>query len=153
MCSYCLLDHNLSVDNTDISHKIKFCIMATNANAEFNKQNTDTDDIPQGGDTIDNTYASRLDQKQVAVLKDEAPVEQPNDARNPDSDEALGKCIYILTRPLLTSVLDQDEAEAIDKGNIVKGGRTRGATKPAGTYRDPEGEADLPANDGTSAMR
>jgi len=111
--------------------------MATNANAEFNKQNTDTDDIPQGGDTVDNSYASRPGQKQVPVVKDETPVEQPNDARNPDSDEAL----------------EQDEAEAIDKGNIIKGGRTRGATKPAGTYREPEGEADLPADAGTSAVR
>ncbi|KEF55892.1 uncharacterized protein A1O9_07472 [Exophiala aquamarina CBS 119918] len=127
--------------------------MATNANTEFNKQYTDTDDIPQGGDTVDNSYTSRPDQKQVPVLKDETPVEQPNDARNPDSDEALGKHIYILSRRLLTSILAQDEAEAIDKVNIVKGGRTRGATKPAGTYRDPEGEADLPANDGTSAVR
>jgi hypothetical protein len=67
--------------------------MATNADAEFNKQNTDTDDIPQGGDTVDNSYASRPDQKQVPVVKDESPVEQPNDARDPDSNEALGKHI------------------------------------------------------------
>jgi hypothetical protein len=71
--------------------------MATNANAEFNKQDTTTDDIPQGGDTVDNSYASRPDQKQVPVLKDETPVEQPNDAWNPDSDEALGKHIIMLS--------------------------------------------------------
>ncbi|KAK5051041.1 hypothetical protein LTR84_003600 [Exophiala bonariae] len=111
--------------------------MATNADAEFSKQNTTTDDIPQGGDTVDNSYASRPGQKQIPVLKDETPVEQPNDTRNPDSDQAL----------------EQDEADAIDKGNILKGGRTRGATKPEGTYQDPEGEDDLPADDGTSAVR
>jgi hypothetical protein len=128
--------------------------MATNADAEFNMQNTTTDDIPQGGDTVNNSYASRPDQKQVPVVKDETPVEQPNDARDPDSNEALGKHISILTRPLLTFlILEQDEAEAIEKGNILKGGRTRGATKPAGTYQDPEGEEDLPAEDGTSAVR
>ncbi|KAK5210106.1 hypothetical protein LTR67_001047 [Exophiala xenobiotica] len=109
--------------------------MSTNADAAFDKQNTDTDDIPQGGDTVDNSYATN--DKVVPVVKDEVPVEQPNDARNPDSNQAL----------------EQDEKEAIDKSNILKGGRTRGATKPEGTYQDPEGEGDLPADDGTSAVR
>ncbi len=62
----------------------------SNANDEYNKQDTTTDDIPQGGDTIDNSYASRTGQTSVPVLKDETPVEQPNDARDPDSDRALG---------------------------------------------------------------
>jgi hypothetical protein len=48
---------------------------------------------------------------------------------------------------------EQDEKEAIDTSNILKGGKTRGATKAAGTYADPEGEDDLPANDGTSSVR
>lgn len=65
--------------------------MSTNANAEFDKQNTDTDDIPQGGDTVDNSYVTS--DSAVPVVKDEVPVEQPNDARNPDSDEALGTSI------------------------------------------------------------
>ncbi|KAJ9616181.1 uncharacterized protein PV06_11461 [Exophiala oligosperma] len=111
--------------------------MATNANQEFSKQDTTTDDIPQGGDTVDNSYASRPGQISIPVLRDETPVEQPNDAHNPDSDQALR----------------QDEAEAIDKHKILKGGRTRNATKPKGTYQDPEGEADLPENDETSAVR
>nr|KAK5449239.1 hypothetical protein LTR18_002328 [Exophiala xenobiotica] len=114
--------------------------MSTDANAEFNRQDTTTDDIPQGGDTVDNSYANHSDQNQVPVIKDETPVEQPNDARNPDSDEAL-------VTP------EQDEAQAIDKSNILKAGRTRGATKPADTYQEPEGEDDLPADDGTSATR
>jgi len=65
-------------------------IMSTNAASEFKDQNTETDDIVQGGDTVDNSYASG-DKEPVAVLKDEEPVEQPNDKLNPDSDEALGK--------------------------------------------------------------
>jgi hypothetical protein len=63
--------------------------MATNATAEFDKQNTTTDDIPQGGDTVDNSYSTS--DKVVPVIDDEVPVEQPNDQRNPDSDEALGR--------------------------------------------------------------
>jgi hypothetical protein len=64
--------------------------MSTNANSEFNNQNIETDDVVQGGDTVDNSYASGGNEP-VAVMKDEEPVEQPNDRRNPDSDEALGK--------------------------------------------------------------
>ena len=64
--------------------------MSTNANAEFDKQNTETDDVVQGGDTVDNSYASGGNEP-VPVMKDEEPVEQPNDRRNPDSDEALRK--------------------------------------------------------------
>jgi len=114
--------------------------MATNANAEFSNQNTDTDDMPQGGDTVDNSYATSRNEP-VPVLKDETGVEQPNDARNPDSDEAL----------------EQDEAEAIDKSNILKGDRTRHA-KPIGIYQEPSDEAGLPksvlsGSDGHSSTR
>lgn len=63
-------------------------IMSTNADAAFDKQNSETDDIPQGGDTVDNSYATN--DTVVPVVKDEVAVEQPNDGRNPDSDEALG---------------------------------------------------------------
>jgi hypothetical protein len=63
----------------------------SNAHGEYDKQDTTTtDDRPQGGDTVDDTYASRPDQKHIPVIKDETPVEQPNDALNPDSDEGLG---------------------------------------------------------------
>jgi aspartate-semialdehyde dehydrogenase len=65
--------------------------MSTNANSEFNKQDTETDDVVQGGDTIDNSYATGRNEP-VPVVKDEVPVEQPNDKRNPDSDAALGEC-------------------------------------------------------------
>ena len=64
--------------------------MSTNADSEFNQQNTETADVVQGGDTVDNSYASGGNEP-VPVLKDEVPVEQPNETHNPDSDEALGK--------------------------------------------------------------
>jgi hypothetical protein len=64
---------------------------ASNANDEFDKEDTTTDDIPQGGDTVDNSYASKRgeDGGVVPVLKDETPVEQPGG--DPDSDEMLRK--------------------------------------------------------------
>jgi hypothetical protein len=64
--------------------------MSTNANSEYDKADTTTDDIPQGGDTVDNSYATKGSEP-VPVLKDETPVEQPNDEIDPDSDKALGK--------------------------------------------------------------
>jgi hypothetical protein len=48
-----------------------------NANAEYNKQNTKTDEG-------NNSYTSSSNEPEV-------PVEQPNDKRNPDSDETLGE--------------------------------------------------------------
>ncbi|PQE04388.1 histone chaperone CHZ domain-containing protein [Rutstroemia sp. NJR-2017a BVV2] len=109
--------------------------MATNALNEYDKADTTTDDIPQGGDTVDNSYATSKNEA-VPVLTDETPVEQPNDTRDPDSDKAL----------------EQDEAEAIDESNIIKG-RTRHA-KPTGTYREPGDEEGLPGpDDGTSSTR
>jgi hypothetical protein len=48
--------------------------------------------------------------------------------------------------------IEQDEAEAIDESNIIKG-RTRHA-KPTGTYREPGDEEGLPGpDDGTSSTR
>jgi hypothetical protein len=62
----------------------------SNARAKFDKQDSIiTDDLPQGSDTVDDRYTSRADEE-VPVLKDEDPVEQPNDAEDPDSDETLG---------------------------------------------------------------
>jgi len=77
----------------------------TTANKEYKAGNVETDDIPQGGDTIDNSYATDTNEA-VPVLKDEQPVEQPNDQRNPDSDEALGetsphRCSLLLSSPFL----------------------------------------------------
>ncbi|KAH8808660.1 hypothetical protein F5884DRAFT_378690 [Xylogone sp. PMI_703] len=113
--------------------------MSTNANREYDKFDTETDDIPQGGDTVDNSYAAADTGKgPIPVLRDEEPVEQPNDRRNPDSDKAL----------------EEDERDAIDKGNILRGGRTRGAKPTAGGYNEPGDEEGLPGpNDGTSSTR
>jgi len=110
--------------------------MSTNAGDEYDKADTVTDDIPQGGDTVDNSYAEN--HGSIPVVKDEMPVEQPNDARNPDSDAAL----------------EQDEDEAINKNNILKGGRTRGVKPTGGIYREPGDEEGLPGpEDGTSSTR
>ena len=143
--------------------------MSTNANSEFSNQNTETDDVVQGGDTVDNSYASRGNEP-VPVMKDEQPVEQPNDRRNPDSDEALGKCYVWIHQPfpsllstqtyqekssLLIVIwsIEQDEREAIEKSNILKGDRTRHA-KPTSTYQEPSDEQGLPKAvlDGTNGM-
>jgi hypothetical protein len=49
---------------------------------------------------------------------------------------------------------EQDEAEAIDKSNILGGGRTRGAKQPSGTYQEPGDEDGLPGpEEGTSSTR
>jgi hypothetical protein len=63
--------------------------MATNANSEFDKQDSVTDDPPQGSDTIDDTYASSSDDSLIPVLKDEQPVEQPCDMINADSNKMI----------------------------------------------------------------
>ncbi|EPE26518.1 hypothetical protein GLAREA_02431 [Glarea lozoyensis ATCC 20868] len=156
--------------------------MATNATSEFDKQNTETDDIPQGGDTVDNSYATS-GKEPLPVVTDETPVEQPNDLRNPDSDAALGKQYSSSQNPdfslgdgwemgdvvpeetggfggkgsMLMFYVEQDEKEAIDTSNVLKGDRTRHA-KPVGTYREPGDEEGLPRSvlngeDGHSATR
>lgn len=115
---------------------------------------------------VDNSYATAGNEP-VPVLKDEAPVEQPNDRRNPDSDAALGKSPPLSVSSydafqsnqmslLLDSTnsnpipIEQDEKEAIDKSNILKGDRTRHA-KASGTYTEPGDEEGLPKSvlDGT----
>ena len=68
--------------------------MSTNAANEYDKADTVTDDIPQGGDTVDNSYAGVSEKHgKIPIVKDETPIEQPNDTRNPDSDAALGEFI------------------------------------------------------------
>ncbi|MCJ1301196.1 hypothetical protein MMC08_003995 [Hypocenomyce scalaris] len=60
--------------------------------------------------------------------------DDPTDAATADSDETLTR----------------DDADAIDRSNIVKGERTRGA-KPTGGYTEPGDEEGLPTDDGTSS--
>ncbi|KAF2748191.1 hypothetical protein M011DRAFT_486050 [Sporormia fimetaria CBS 119925] len=109
-----------------------------NADDKYEQENDYSETAPPGSKSV-NDYVSRSGQKQSAipVQADEAPVEDPIDAATADSDEQLAR----------------DDAEAIDTSNIVKP-RTRGATKKAGTYREPDDEAGLPGpGDGTSSTR
>ncbi|KAB2576526.1 hypothetical protein BFW01_g2892 [Lasiodiplodia theobromae] len=93
-------------------------------------------DIPAGV-VRDNDYASRSGQSQIPVQKDEAPIEDPIDPATADTDEQLAR----------------DDKEAINEENIVPG-RTRGATKKAGTYAEPGDEEGIPGpEDGRSAIR
>lgn len=108
--------------------------MATNADHEFDREDTTTNDIPQGGDTVDNSYSSRPGDIYIPVVKDEVPVEQPNEFTNPDSDEMLGMYRHRKKQHLTLKPAERDEADAIKKGSILKGGRTRRAAKPRGTY-------------------
>jgi hypothetical protein len=90
---YCPFVHQQTSTSTS-TFTIQITItMATNALSEYDKADTTTDDIPQGGDTVDNSYATSKTEP-VPVLTDETPVEQPNDARDPDSDKALGEYLY-----------------------------------------------------------
>ncbi|KAL9120041.1 MAG: hypothetical protein Q9187_003406 [Circinaria calcarea] len=108
----------------------------SNADAEFKPPEfvDDTVDAPSGADTKENTYVSQPGQDPIPVQKDEESAGDPIDPATADSDETL----------------ERDDAEAIDKSNIVKG-RTRGA-KPVGEYTEPGDEEGLPENDGRSAV-
>lgn len=50
-------------------------------------------------------------------------------------------------------IVAQDDKDAIDKSNIVGGGRTRGAKPASGGYAEPGDEEGLPGpDDGTSRV-
>ncbi|PHH71352.1 hypothetical protein CDD82_6558 [Ophiocordyceps australis] len=77
-----------------------------------------------------NDYVSRQgDKAQVPVQSDEARVEDGIDENMADTDEQLAR----------------DDAEAIDKSNMMKE-RTRHA-KPSGGYREPGDEEGIPVDD------
>lgn len=58
------------------------------------------------------------------------------------------------TNSCAKNATEKDDAEAIDKSNILRGSRTRGAGKPKGTYTEPgEEEGMPPPEDGTSNVR
>jgi hypothetical protein len=110
-------------------------------------------DIPTG-DVIDNDYKSRTGQNEIPVQADDKPVEDPIDPETADSDATLGKSAHIpwSSNTLLIPPTERDEKDAIDQSNILDE-RTRGATKSAGTYREPGDEEGLPGpEDGTSAV-
>ncbi|KAK5128300.1 hypothetical protein LTR85_002967 [Meristemomyces frigidus] len=106
------------------------------ADDQYEQQNDQLGNDVPSGDAGDNDYASRTGQDAIPVQKDEASVEDPIDPATADSDKTL----------------EQDERQAIDQDNIIDG-RTRGATKPSGTYREPGDEEGLPGpEDGTSRI-
>jgi hypothetical protein len=88
----------------------------------------------------------------VPVQSDNAKVEDPIDGEVADSDQQLGKHWTAAMYNVGTDYyIARDEKEAIDKSNIIEGGRTRGA-KPEGTYQEPGDEEGLPADNGKSAI-
>jgi hypothetical protein len=75
----------------------------SNARRESDKQDSTTnDDLPEGSDTVDNTYATGPNQTEVPVLKDETPVERQSDEVDPDSDEVLGMLHSTLSRQAIS---------------------------------------------------
>ena len=99
----------------------------------------------------DDQYVSRTGQKQaeVPVQSDNDKVEDPIDAEKADTDEQLGWssfCHSTLKFALLTGRTEKDDNEAIDKSNIVEG-RTRGAAKSGGAYREPGDDEGIPTDD------
>lgn len=105
-------------------------------------------------DAQDNDYVSRTGQKDtIPVQKDDALVEDPVDENTADSDAQLGISSSVRRTDILKLIIpaEKDDKDAIDKSNIIDGGRTRGAGKPSGTYQDPGDEEGLPNADGTSS--
>ncbi|KAM6527195.1 hypothetical protein FSOLCH5_003266 [Fusarium solani] len=95
------------------------------------------EDAPSG-EFQENSYVSRPGEKAepIPVQADSDTVEDPIDANNANADAQL----------------ERDDADAIDKSNIIDE-RTRGATKPGGTYKEPGDEEGLPDDTGRSSNR
>ncbi|KAF4977411.1 hypothetical protein FZEAL_6056 [Fusarium zealandicum] len=93
------------------------------------------EDSPSG-DFQDDSYVSRQGEKNqpIPVQADSDRVEDPIDASQADTDAQL----------------ERDDADAIDKSNIIEE-RTRGATQPGGTYREPGDTEGLPEDTGRSS--
>ncbi|KAF2199852.1 hypothetical protein GQ43DRAFT_375258 [Delitschia confertaspora ATCC 74209] len=106
--------------------------MSHQADDKYEQENDNAagpDGVPQ-----DDSYAT---EGPIPVQKDDSPVEDAYDPATADSDKQL----------------ERDEAEAIDKSNIIKE-RTRGAAKEPGTYAEPGDEEGMPSpEDGTSSVR
>ncbi|KAI2627060.1 hypothetical protein GGS26DRAFT_562565 [Hypomontagnella submonticulosa] len=80
------------------------------------------DEAPEG-QVSDSSYATGPNEDAgIPVLKDDDNVEDPISAKSADSDRQL----------------ERDDAEAIDKNNILKD-RTRNE-KPRGSYKEPTDE-------------
>lgn len=63
--------------------------MSSDADNQYEQQNDFVGDAP-AGDSTDNDYVSRTDQRHIPVQKDEASVEDPYNSAKADSDEQLG---------------------------------------------------------------
>lgn len=62
----------------------------SNARADYEEEETTACDFPEGSNTIDDRYVAPSDREGIPVIPDEAPVEQPTEEVDPDSDEMLG---------------------------------------------------------------
>ncbi|KAF5007123.1 hypothetical protein FDECE_6554 [Fusarium decemcellulare] len=94
------------------------------------------EDTPSG-EFQENSYISRPGEKSepIPVQADSAKIEDPIDADTADTDAQL----------------ERDDSDAIDESNIIEE-RTRGATKPGGTYKEPGDEEGLPDDTGRSSV-
>jgi hypothetical protein len=114
-------------------------------NAEDQYEANNDANPPVSGDVADNSYKNRTGQvDQVPVVSDKVG-QGEMDAKPPQNSDAQ---LRMLLRGHESSVqaddcVEQDEDEAIDKGNIISG-RTRGA-KPGVSYSEGPDENDLPA--------
>ncbi len=97
-----------------------------------------------------NEYVSRQgDKSEIPVQADESKVEDPIDETTANSDAQLG-IFTVFARStsasdLMSYFLERDDAEAIDKSNIIKE-RTRHA-EPQGGYREPGDNEGIPTDD------
>ncbi|KIW08345.1 uncharacterized protein PV09_01262 [Verruconis gallopava] len=96
---------------------------------------------PAGDGFYENDYKSRPGQSEIPVDADDK-AEQATGIHEGDIDPQADS----------DEQLDADDKSAIDETNII-GSRTRGATKQAGTYREPGDEEGLPSDTGVSATR
>lgn len=141
--------------------------MSSKADDAYEEKNDATrGDVPSG-DVMSDDY---VEGGPVPVQKDDAPVEDPIDASNADTDAQLGQFVVVvpashitdtmesvLTTMMMTKKPERDEKEAIDKSNIIKQ-RTRHAKPQGPGYSEGPEEDDLPksvrdGDDGTSAVR
>lgn len=112
----------------------------------------ENDPSPVTEDFAENSYAKEPKsylRDQVPVQPDEQSFEDPIQPPYSNSDEQLGESV--LFRPMRKSaatniVLEDDEREAIDKSNVMRGDRLRHAKpRTANKYNEGPDENDLPS--------
>jgi hypothetical protein len=65
------------------------------ADDKYEQENDMTSGDVPAGDPTDNDYVSRTGQSEIPVVKDDAPVEEPMDTADRDSDETLRMFYYV----------------------------------------------------------